>query len=145
MQLTRYPFKANNNLLDYTFISSGPMGNITKVVRFSFVRNDTCNLAFGDLNLETGEIDDMAVTDNKDSKTILATIAFIAMDFIKHHPDIYILIIGNTKTRMRLYRRAITMSYKEIRKKVILYGMKNNEWISFDSKFEYEAFLLISK
>lgn len=66
MYLPRYIYKTDN-FLDYEFISIGPNGAIKKVIRFTQLDKEAYNLAFGDLDFETGEIDDLSVTNNNDS------------------------------------------------------------------------------
>jgi hypothetical protein len=55
MQLSSYSFKTNENFQEYEFISTGPRGLIKKVVRFTQIGAELFNLAFGDLNEETGK------------------------------------------------------------------------------------------
>jgi len=80
MNLERYTFNSNSSYLDFEFQSDGPKGNIKKVVRFSPQNANGItyfNLGFGDVNPETGNIDDLSKSNNGDRDKILATIAHI--------------------------------------------------------------------
>ena len=75
MKLNRYEFKAGDKFLTYEFLSEGPKGKITKLIQFSLVnQNNLYDLAFGDKNHETGEINDKIITDNGDSEKVLTTV-----------------------------------------------------------------------
>ena len=64
MNIDSYGFETNKGHLDYEFESEGPRGIIKKVARLDLinVRKKIYNLAFGDLNEETGEISDTSVS-----------------------------------------------------------------------------------
>lgn len=69
MQLPRYELKAEKSLMVFEFLSEGPRGQIPKLIKFSETNlKDVYNLAFGDKHPETGDIDDMVVSNNGDSK-----------------------------------------------------------------------------
>ncbi len=52
----------------FEFDSNGPKGKIRKIIQYSEINlKNYYNLGFGDKNLDTNSIDDLAVTDNKDS------------------------------------------------------------------------------
>jgi hypothetical protein len=75
MKLDRYELRAGKNLITFEFISEGPNGHIPKLVQFTPTNHkDLHNLAFGNKHNETGEIDDLAISNNGDSERILATI-----------------------------------------------------------------------
>lgn len=114
MYLPRYPYKTNTAFLDYEFISEGPKGNIKKVIRFSKIEAAVFNLGFGDLDEETGEISDTIVSNNNDSRIVLATVAATIHDFTIHYPNAIIIARGSTHSRTRLYRMGITNHLKEI-------------------------------
>ena len=104
MYLPRYTYKTNDSLQDYEFTSVGPKGAINKVIRFTKIGAYSYNLAFGDLNIETGEISDISITNNNDSRKVLATVAATVYDFTLRNPDTWIFAIGATLSRTRLYR-----------------------------------------
>ncbi len=56
-------YLTNNNHHDFEFYSEGPKGRIKKIVRFKKLDIDNVyNLAFGDENPETGDIDDSVIS-----------------------------------------------------------------------------------
>jgi len=145
MYLPRYIFKINENLLDYEFISVGPQGAIKKVVRFTQISTGIYNLAFGDLDAETGEINDSSVTNNNDRQKVLATIATTVHDFTFQYLRVWIFIKGSTLSRTRLYRMGIANHWEEISMDFEVFGLKETAWEVFEKRENYEAFLLHRK
>ncbi len=82
MYLPRYQYKTNSGFLDYEFFSEGPKGKIKKVIRYTKIGDAVFNLAFGDLDEATGEISDTVVTNNNDSRKVLATVAATVYDLL---------------------------------------------------------------
>ena len=75
MNIEQYQLKSGLEFLNYEFISEGPRGLIPKRIQFTLVnRQGIYNLAFGDKDLVTGEIDDKAISNNGDSEKVLATV-----------------------------------------------------------------------
>jgi hypothetical protein len=142
MQLPRYSYKTNNNFLDYEFSSSGPMGNIKKVVRFTQIGTNVFNLAFGDLDVQTGDISDTSVTNNNDSRKVLATVASTVHDFTLHYPGASIIAKGSTVSRTRLYRMGITNHWTAINNEFELFGLREGVWQPFELRRGYDAFLI---
>lgn len=142
MQLARYSYKTNDNFLDYEFSSIGPKGYIKKVVRFTQIANEVFNLGFGDLNEETGDISDISVTNNNDSRKVLATVASTVHDFTLHYPSSWIVAKGSSLSRTRLYRMGITNHWKEINSDFEVFGLKDEAWEPFETRRDYEAFLI---
>jgi hypothetical protein len=99
MNLPRYSYKTNHNFLEYEFISVGPKGHVNKIVRFTEIATAIYNLAFGDLDEKTGAIDDMNITNNSDSRKVLATVAYIVHDFTLRYNKAWIVAQGSTASR----------------------------------------------
>jgi hypothetical protein len=60
MKLERYELKAEESLMVFEFVSEGPKGKIRKLVQFGETNlKGLYNLAFGDLDTATGEINDL--------------------------------------------------------------------------------------
>ena len=97
MYLEKYPYQTNESFLDYEFVSEGPKGKIKKVVRFTAISNNVYNIGFGDLNEETGEISDTNVSNNNDSRKVLATVVAAIHDFTQLHPEAWVVAKGSTK------------------------------------------------
>lgn len=142
MQLERYTYRMSNNLLDYEFISKGPQGKIKKAVRFTRIGNNLYNLAFGDIDKMTGEINDTSTTNYGDSQKILATVAAVTHDFLLQYPRSIIIAKGINKVRTRRYRMAITIYWEFISIEFELFGLTNNYWEPFIFNRDYEAFLI---
>jgi hypothetical protein len=100
------------------------------------------NLDFGDKDLQTGEIDDLVISDNGDSQKVLATVAATVYAFTDKYPDAWIYATGSTKSRTRLYRIGLTNNLLEITEDFELYGLKEGEWQAFAKGIEYDAFLV---
>lgn len=145
MHLSKYTYRTNETFLDYEFESIGPRGKVKKVVRFTAVGKHIYNLAFGDLDAETGEISDIAITNNHDSKKVLSTVAAIVYDFTQTYGDCWVAAKGSTKSRTRLYRMGITNHFAEISALFDVYGLAGDDWLAFELRKEYEAFLVRRK
>ena len=126
----------------FEFISEGPKGQIPKLIKFSETNlKDLYNLAFGDKNQDTDDINDTTISNNGDSEKVLATVVATIYAFTDKYPESWVYATGSTKGRTRLYRMGITKYFNEIRKDFVVYGLRNNEWESFEKEIEYEAFL----
>ena len=142
MKLPHYEYKINENFLDYEFISEGPKGGIKKLVRFTKLSHNLFNLAFGDLNKQSGEIDDLAITNNKDHYKVLSTVAAIVYDFSNRNKYAGIFAKGSTASRNRLYRMRIINNWKVIKAGFMIFGWEDGSWHLFEPGKNYEAFLL---
>ena len=149
MNLARYPYLNSNDYHDYEFYSEGPQGRISKMVTFSRIPNTTpaiYNLAFGDLNRATGELDDTVISNNQDRDVVLATVVNTIVEFCNHHGNQYIYAKGSTSSRTRLYQMGITNLWEEISMDFEVYGLKDNDWQDFEpNKHNYDAFLVKRK
>ena len=148
MNLDHYPLNATENYLEYSFKSIGPNGTITKIVRFSPENSNGItyfNLGFGDLNEETGQVDDLSTSNNKDRNKILSTIAAIVVHFTSHFPDVMVYAQGSTPARTRLYQIGITAHWDEISILMNVYGFRTGQWERFEKNVNYEAFFVMRK
>jgi hypothetical protein len=88
MDLDSYKLKSVSNFLVFEFISEGPKGNITKLVKYNKTNlKDLYNLAFGDKSNDTGLIDDRVISNNGDADKILATVVKTVFTFTDQFPD----------------------------------------------------------
>ena len=145
MYLERYRYHINESFLDYEFISEGPKGKIKKIVRFTSISGNIYNLAFGDLNQTSGEISDTIVTNNSDSRKVLATVAATVHDFTTQYPKAIIFAQGSTHSRTRLYRIGITNHLPQIQLEFEIFGLQNEIWELFEVRKDYDAFLIHRK
>jgi hypothetical protein len=103
------------------------------------------NLAFGDKDLETEEVDDTVVSDNGDSEKVLATVVATVYAFTDKYPDAWVYATGSTKARTRLYRMGIAKFLEEVREDFEILGEINEEWEPFEIGIDYEGFIVRRK
>ncbi|CAN5186189.1 hypothetical protein BH09BAC1_BH09BAC1_04790 [soil metagenome] len=129
----------------FEFNSEGPQGVINKIVQYTETNaQGIYNLAFGDKD-PNGDIDDTSISNNGDRDKILATVASTVYAFTNKYPESWVYATGSTKGRTRLYRMGIGKYLKEMENDFEIYGLRNQEWESFVSNAEYEAFLVKRK
>ena len=142
MKIEKYALKAERNLTVFEFISEGPNGLIRKLIQFQETNQPNLyNLAFGDKNPETGEIDDLAISNNGDSEKVLATVVAALYAFFDKHPDSFVYATGSTSGRTRLYRIGITRFYEEMVQDFDLYGQIGDDFHKFEIGKTYVGFL----
>jgi hypothetical protein len=113
----------SSDLLEFSFVSNGPNGEIKIVVQFNITENPTIyNLAFGNL-LPDGTVDDTIKNNNKDRNKVLATVAAAIYEFTSKFIDKYIFFKGSTSQRTRLYRMVITNNLDELALDFNIYGV----------------------
>jgi hypothetical protein len=82
MKLPRYELIAEKSMMVFEFTSEGQNGHIPKLIKFSPTSiEEVYNLAFGDKDLDTGDIDDQSVSNNGDSEQVLATVVSAVLPF----------------------------------------------------------------
>lgn len=119
MNHPKYDLNTNADATIFEFTSSGPKGNIIKIIKYSPTKNkDVFNLGFGDKikinkNNKSFSIDDINIANNGDRNIILATVANATYIFTKLYPDKYVFFSGSCKIRTRLYRMVISANYSE--------------------------------
>ena len=142
MLLEKYTVEINTDQTVYQFVSEGAKGDIIKVVRYSTTNlKDFYNLGFGDLNKETGIIDDKIVTDNGDGEKVLATVAATLYAFTFQYPDAWVFVQGSNAARTRMYRIGITKYLAEIEQDFTILGLLEKQWQPFHKNQNYEAFV----
>jgi hypothetical protein len=146
MKLPKYPLKSEKSLMVYEFISEGKKGKIEKIIKYSETNIEgVYNLAFGDKDPTTGEIDDTNISNNGDSEKVLSTVVSTVYAFSEKYPNAFIFVTGSTPTRTRLYRMGLTKYFDEISPDFQLFGLRNGAWEEFNKGIEYEAFLAQKK
>lgn len=142
MSTTTYPLNSGDNPWSYRFVSHGFRGAIPKLIQFSLVRADGIyNLAFGDEDPDTGEMNDLSISDNGDIEKVLATVVDAIRDFVNAQPDAVMYFTGSTLSRTRLYRMAIAKYLLELTADFIILGLINEVWYDFEKDKNHEAFL----
>ena len=148
MNKDHYEYTTNSNLWVFEFDSVGPKGAIRKTIRYSLIANEDymfVNLGFGDINYQTGEINDLIVSNNNDRDKILATIAATVIEFTDYFPNAFIYAKGSTPARTRLYQMAIAANLAEISAVLDIFGFINDNWYDFKLYVNYEAFSVLRK
>lgn len=135
MKLPKYPLASSDKLMTFEFTSEGQKGLIEKLVRFQETNvKNVYNLAFGDKDLTTGDIDDKVISNNGDSEKVLATVAATLYAFTDKYPNAWIYATGSTKSRTRLYRMGITKFLSEVTEDFEVLGEKDEDWFPFKKK-----------
>jgi hypothetical protein len=146
MKLPRYELKAEKSLMVYEFISEGPKGQIPKLIKFSETTlKGFYNLAFGDKDSETGDIDDTVISNNGDSEQVLASVVSAVYVFTEFQNDAWVYATGSTKSRTRLYRMEISKYFDEVKQDFYIFGLREGEWEEFEKEKYYSAFLVKRK
>ena len=146
MKLPKYPLASSDKMMTFEFISEGPKGLIHKLVRYQPTNlKDVYNLAFGDKDITTGNIDDTVISNNADSEKVLATVVATIYAFTDKYPDIWVYATGSTKARTRLYRMGISKFLSEFDEDFEVLGELNDNWDIFRKNIEYEGFLVRRK
>jgi len=142
MRVEQYHLKSDESLSVFEFISVGPKGAIRKIIHFQQTYTPGLyNLAFGDKHSATGEIDDLAVTNNGDTDKILGTVIAALYTFLDKNPEALVYATGSTPARTRLYRMGITRFYKEIQQDFYLFGRIDKTFYEFEIGKDYDGFL----
>ncbi len=142
MNADKYALKAERSLTTFEFVSEGPKGAIRKLIQFQPTNEPGLyNLAFGDKDAETDELNDLAVSNNGDTDKVLATVVAALYAFFDHHPDAFVYATGSTAARTRLYRRGISRFQQEMRADFYLYGQVGNDFPEFEVGKKYDGFL----
>ena len=146
MQKEKYELSTDPDVTIFKFVSKGPKGEIPKLIMYQKTTiKDVYNLAFGDWNETTNDIDDKAISNNNDSEKILATVASTVLSFTYKYPKSMILVKGSTESRTRLYRIGISNNFEEINQNFVVLGYREETWQPFNKNTDYEAFLIERK
>jgi len=148
MNLPRYDYTPNDDFTDYEFYSEGPNGRIKKMITFTVAQEKPVliyNLAFGDVNEQTGDINDVVISNNEDRDKVLATVANSINDFCNQYGNHLIFAQGSDAVRTRLYQMSISRNLKEINEEFEIRGLTSNGWEAFRKNTNYNAFLASRK
>ncbi len=147
MQEESYAFNRTPEVFYYEFYSEGPNGKIRKVIQYQRAseQDEIYNLGFGDINNESGDVDDLSVTNNQDTIKVLATVAKTVLEFMEHHPQAIVMARGSTASRTRLYQMGIAKFWDEINAQFEVKGFLDMDWQPFEKGKNYEAFFIIKK
>ncbi len=142
MKTDKYALKGGTDLTVFEFVSEGTRGAIRKYILFQpTTESNLYNLAFGDKDPVTGELNDMAVSNNGDTDKVLATVVASLYAFFDRYPNAFVYATGSTASRTRLYRIGITRFYEEVSRDFYLYGQFGDDFPEFELGKEYSGFL----
>ena len=142
MKTERYHLKSDNTLTYFEFISIGSNGAVRKMIEFQATSTPGIyNLAFGDKNPDTNEIDDLAISNNGDTQKVLATVVAALYAFFDKNPEAIVYATGSTPARTRLYRMGITKFYNEIQNDFYVHGQIGDKLYNFEVGKEYQGFV----
>lgn len=153
MNYPKYNLSTSEDNVTFTFISSGPRGEINKIIKYECIdyRQNIYNLCFGNLVIKDGDvtIDDLDVSDNGDRDIILATVVASIYIYSSNYRDRNIYIQGSSRSRTRLYQMAISKEFQSLSQHFDIRGVTKNEnnltTSPFDRKINYDGFLIIPK
>lgn len=146
MNLDKYTLTASPDFQSFKFYSVGSKGSIPKLVQFQEMLGiDYFNLAFGDLDITSGELDDLSVSDNGDSEKVLATVLTALYNFLEKYPNATVYAKGSTPGRTRLYRMGIFKYYSESDLGISVFGELEFGFEPFRGGKEYLGFLVRKK
>ena len=134
MNLPHYQLTIGESKSIFEFISQGPKGDIPKIIVFSKIsENGLYNLAFGDLDTKTGYVSDRVISNNGDSKKVLATVIQALYIFFNRYPTCIVIAKGSTKSRTRLYRMGISKFHNDVKHLIYIAGRVNevSDWEEF--------------
>jgi len=141
----KYFFTGMPMVYYYDFVSIGPKGKVHKRVCLRWIGGTTVsiyNLSFGDLDSNTGAINDEVTTNNRDRRKVLATVAAAILAFLSAWPGAYVVAQGSTDARNRLYQAGILSVLDEINEQLILFGRCHGRWEPFRKGINYDAFMV---
>ena len=146
MELKTYDISEDRKRKSFRFTSTGIKGDVSKLVLYQETSiPNLFNLAFGDYNPITGELDDLIVTDNGDGEKVLATVVSTIYHFYKEHPNAIVYLTGSTPSRTRLYRIAISKYLPVFEEKFEILGELSEGWERFQNNIKYEGFFIKQK
>jgi len=97
MKLPKYLLASSDKLMTFEFISEGKKGFIHKLVRYQPTNlKDVYNLAFGDKDHTTGNIDDTVISNSGDSEKVLTTVVATVYAFTDRYPDTWVYATGSS-------------------------------------------------
>ena len=158
-----YTFYYDEDYSLYFFISMGIHGHIQKVVSISRIPDNSdypstpaYNLGFGDVVTFSGgwALDGSPRTGNGDMAKVIATVARIAMDFLREHPESLLSLEGymDEKSAVRgknqrniLYQRVIDSNWVQLSSEFRFWGVKSGEISEYIIGNQYDKILVNRK
>jgi hypothetical protein len=99
------------------------------------------NVALLDV-LEDGNMSDISITNNKDIRTVLATVIKIIEDFLNSYPKCFVVFKGSDERRQNLYRTIINREIIAISQKFQVWGGTQDDIERFNPDIVYQYYLI---
>lgn len=138
-----YELSYNDDKTEFQFKSVGTKGTIIKILWFGKVRDNLCNLAFGDLVID--DFEDEAISDNGDMRKIISTLVNIVHSFSLSNPTTRIAVVPVDNKRKLLYNRIFQQFEFEILEHYAVQGVFFNSRTNepYDTRKIYDVFVLV--
>ena len=142
-----YAFTTDEAKQVYRFTSTGPSGDIQKIVAISPAYGSAWNFAFGDATGEGDDFDDEAVSNNGDIRKVIQTLANIVYGFLEEHPDLQVILHPVDKRRHNLYNWIIQRNFEEVNQVLSIYGVRKGKYelLLYPPQKLFDAFLVSQK
>ena len=142
MRNERYLIDISDASMTFEFDSEGSKGLIKKRVQYKLThRRNVYNLAFGDVDVETNDFDDEVISNNGDSRKVLATVASTIYLFMEKYPKAIVYAEGRNPARTRLYRIGISNNLDELKEDFDVFGfLEGVGWYEYEKNKDYSAF-----
>ena len=144
MSGTTYKITKEEDLV-FSFVSKGPKGEIEKLIRYDQLSDDLYNLGFGDRIEDTLFFDDRVTSDNRDIRTVIATVIGTLPLFFAQHPGSYVHFRGSDERRTRFYKWIIERYLETYTAYYEIYGTRNGITELFEKGKDYEYFFIYKK
>jgi len=131
----------------YWFVSSGKQRDIYKGVLFQPLPElNRFNLALGDINLQTGQMEFDELSGNGDARKVFATISEIVKVYTEAYPEREIFVSGNTDDKKRSYSFMTGWYLEEILMDFKVWGLLfGQEFEPFQKDKTYDGILVRRK
>lgn len=137
-----YPFDRPRIDFRYEFDSISDEKQVRKIVHFTPTDlPNFYNLALLDV-LPDGSTSDISETNNKDMKTVLATVVRITLDFFNQNPGTLAIFQGSDARRQRLYRIMIDRELELIQQQFSILGSNGDSIEPFERNHPYKFFII---
>jgi hypothetical protein len=134
------------------FYSRGKNGKFEIRIMITRLKHDRegnlFNLGFGVWDKARQIVDDRIQTKNDDMPQILATVAGIALNFLKKYPSAELYAEGSTFARTRLYQREICKIIDDMPTGLCILGLIKKDdigFVEFRKGINFDGFLLLAK
>ena len=94
---------------------------------------------------EDGMLSDVAVSNNSDMETVLATVIATIPLFFEKFENATLFFQGSTKSRTRLYRVILNKYITDIRLSYNIKALKDGQVVEFNANDNFDGFFIFKK